>query len=335
MPTQPSLDSIRTINPVLTTFSHKVHVNPAHVMQLAFPIVPVDLRKGKIIRFNDDEDVLLPMRRAPGARILEVSGGWGSDDYSLYQDAISEVIPIEHLQEANASVPSVNMEQQAIERARYRSDLRLEYDRAQLLSNSGQYPAGYSLNLSGDDQWSSANCDILAKVDEYNELLIDGCGMPANTMILSHHVFNVAKRNPNIRAQLNPTTRENLSLASLLGMLNIPRGGISAGSYRLPNVDGRTKFFDNKVWLGYVDPESQGAIAAEGSLNPPMTSEPMIGANNARMSFGYTYQLRGYPIARPRVWDDDTESYKYPYLAEHRPVMTGLKCGILLNNVVA
>ena len=52
-------------------------------------------------------------------------------------------------------------------------------------------------------------------------------------------------------------------------------------------------------------------------------------------SFGYTYELSGYPAAMEPYYDRDTLSWVYPYVDAVAAQLVGAEAGYLIKNAVA
>jgi hypothetical protein len=316
----PSLDGTRVVNPVLTNIAHGFR-QPEFVGSLAFPPVFVKKRKGKIIRFNEDELILHEMRRAPGANTMRLMGGWGSDDYEVFQDAIEEKLPIEHLEEAS-DLP-INMQKRSVMKAQRRIALRLEFDQLFLLGTNANYPLANRITLSGTSQWSDkANADLEAQTDVAHNAVLDGCGLMANTAIFSLKAYQSARRWVREKFYRNVKV-DQIGLGEVLAAFNLSRGGIVAAKYKLPNAIAKSTMFDNKAWIGYVPnngaPQGSMMPSADSSVDTP--------------SFGYTYTLEGYPMAETPYYERNPKSWMFPVTAERQPLLTGMGAGYLWENV--
>jgi len=318
----PSLQSTRVVNPVLTNVAHGFR-QPEFVGSLAFPPVFVKKRKGKIIRFNEDELILHEMRRSPGANTLRVMGGWGSDDYEVFQDAIEEKLPMEHLEEAS-DLP-INMQKRSVLKAQRRIALRLEFDQLSLLGDNTGYPAANRIVLSGTSQWTDRNnADLELQMDTAHNAVLDGCGLMANTGIFSLKAYQAARRWVREKFYRNVKV-DQIGLGEVLAAFNLIRGGIVAAKYKLPNSTTKLHMLDNKAWIGYVPnngtPQGSMMPSADSSIDTP--------------SFGYTYTLEGYPIAETPYEERNPKSWMFPVTAERQPVLTGMGAGYLWENVAA
>jgi hypothetical protein len=52
-------------------------------------------------------------------------------------------------------------------------------------------------------------------------------------------------------------------------------------------------------------------------------------------SYGYTYQLAGYPLVEEPYYERNPKSWIYPVTDEVAPVMAGADAGYLIQNAVA
>ena len=324
---QASLDSMRIVNPILTNVAHGVRQH-GFVGQLAFPPVFVNKRKGKIIRFNEDEFYLHEMRRAPGTKILSVAGGYGSDDYELYQDAIEEVLPYEHLEESDG-LP-FSEQSRRVKMAMRRVALRLEFDQLSLLGNFAQYPAANRLLLTGTAQFSDATSNIEGAFDTAIEAVENACGCLPNTVIFGgRKAFNASKRHPRIRDQYKYVSEKSIDIDMVLKVLGMTRGAISLAKYKNPLNPGLGKIpmFNNKIWIGYV-PDTAAA-------NLYNNTQPSASSDMDEPSFAYTYMLKGGVIAKSARWSEEDLSWHFPVLADRAPVLTGMGAGFLFDNVTS
>lgn len=299
---------------------------PTFIGELAFPRVTVPTRKGRIIRFNEDEFYLHQMRRSPGATTMRVNGGWGSDEYELLQDAIEEELPIEHLQEAEAVLP-FDMQSRAIKKAAMRIALRLEFDQMALLGDINSYPAANRIVLAGPTQLSAPASDLEATFDVAFSAILAACGMLPNTIIWGYRAWLACKRHPAVRDKIKYTSSNAVTMQMMLAMLNANRGGVAAARYRDPQNPalGRIPMaMDNAIAVLYV-PDS--------AVNDQVGMMPSVEADMGQPSFGYTYQLD--PFAEEPYYERNTKTWYFPATAERRPVLTGMGAGYLMLNVAA
>jgi len=52
-------------------------------------------------------------------------------------------------------------------------------------------------------------------------------------------------------------------------------------------------------------------------------------------TYGYTYQLRGYPLAETPYYDNNAKSWYFPVSRCEAPVIAGADAGYLIKNAVA
>jgi hypothetical protein len=286
----------------------------------------VDKRKGKIIRFNEDEFYLHQMRRAPGAKILSVAGGYGSDDYELHQDAIEEVLPYEHLEESEG-LP-FSEQSRRVKMAMRRIGLRLEFDQLSLLGSLAQYPAANRVILAGTSQFSDPTSNIENTFDTAIEAVENACGCLPNTIIFGgRKAFNASKRHPRIRDQYKYVSEKSIDIDMVLKVLGFSRGAIALAKFKDPlnPALGKQPMLNNKIWIGYVP----DAAAADLYSN----TQPSASSDLDQPSFGYTYMLKGGVMARSARWSEEDLSWHFPVLADRAPVLTGMGAGYLMDNV--
>jgi hypothetical protein len=309
-----NLDQARVIDPILTK---QVQLGPSQgdfVGNLAFPIVPVNVRSGRIIRFGDDAFALIDTRRAPGARTKRRALTYDSDRYTLYQDKIEGMLPIEFLEEVQANQVPIDLQLMTVDLAKQTIDLRLEYDQLTLLSDPTQYTSDFQVVLSGTSQWLSASSSPKTAVLAGKEKIRQAIGKYPNTAIFSAGVFNALDVHPEIRDQFKYTNDNSLTLDMLKRYFNLETLGIATALVIDPASGNKVDILADEFWLGYVN-----ASPAPNMITP---------------SFGYTYTLKGFPIALPAYWGENEETWYFPIKAERDPVITFDGAGFLFQNVI-
>lgn len=325
----PSLAATRVVNPVLTNIAHGYR-NGQFVGGLAFPKTFVGKRAGKIIRFNEDELYLHELRRSPGANTKRVSGDWGSDDYELYQDAVEEELPIEHIEESS-DLP-IDMQRRSINRAMYRIQLRQEFDELALLGSLTSYPAANRITLLGATQWSdTVNSNPEQQVDVAHQAILDACGMFANVGIISLRAFNAYKRHPIIRDKFKYVQKGVITKDMVAAVMGLKRLEIATAKFKsLTNpAAGRQEMFVNSFWMGY-NPEF-----ADDNMVDIGRPTPSVNSNIDAPSFGRNYMLKGTLMAEEPYYDRNSSTWYFPVKCDRRPVLTGMGAGYIFTNVSA
>lgn len=316
----PSLDSARVVDPVLTTVAHGYR-NPQFIWNRFFPPVPVGTRAGKIMKFGKEDFALYNTRRAPGDNIRQVQSTYSSDSYSLYQDALAEKIPVEYFEEALNGAARINLRNSGPQKAMQKISLRLEYDCAQVLQNPTLYEPTNTIALSGNDRWdiyNNAASNPSQDVRAWKEAVRQQVGVYPNVAGLGATVFGAVAEHPSIQDKLKYTGRDSLTPAMLAALWELDAVYIGQSLVKDDTSDSLADIWGKNFWLCYVP----GGTVSPVPENDAMREQP---------SFGYTYQLQGYPIAQPERYNADNNSYLYPVIAERQPVLTGMgttgKCG--------
>lgn len=322
---QPSLSNIRIVDPILTRVAYGVR-QPQFVGNFLAPPVTVEKRAGKIIRFGDDEFVLYSMRRAPGANITQVMGGWGNDVYELYQNSIAEKLPYEWIEEAN-ELP-MSLQERATRRAMRRLLLAREKEQADLMTDLTQYPTTHKLVLAGTNKFSDPDCPVFDLVDTAHSAILDKCGMYANSAIMDLDTFNALKNHPKVieRFVYRGTDGNNGLLVSqdmLAQVLGLTRGiRLGLSRFKLPGDTETTRIWGNYLIMAYVPEGSSETVlpSTDSDLDMP--------------AFAYTYQLENTPFIEEAYYEREVKSWLFPACADERPVLTGLGAGYIFSETV-
>ncbi|MFN3294865.1 MAG: major capsid protein, partial [Gemmobacter sp.] len=236
-----------------------------------------------------------------------------SDPISLVQDALEGVVPIEHQQEAMA-VPGIDLGQGAVNMVLDVIDLGHEYEAAQLARTLGNYPTSNRVTLTGADRWTSATSDPLADIDAGKEAIRRLIGRYPNTLTLGPSVFNALKRHPKIREQFKYTSAQSITTEMLAAYFDV-----------------RRVIVGKAVWLPETAAETAAASDVWGD-DAILAYVPEAGNNFQVPSFGYTYELTGYPQVEVPYFERSNDSWIYPTKAERRTYLTGAEGGFLFQN---
>lgn len=309
---QMSNSQVRVVDPVLTEVA-RGYRNAAYVGALLFPYVPVSARGGKIIQFGKESFKLYQTARTPGSDVAVAQFGYSGDPYALTDHALSGLVPIEHLEEAEA-VPGIDLGSGAVTFARDIIDLRLEVEQATTARTAGSYAATNKATLSGDSQWSAAASDPIAAVEAAKEAVRASTGMRPNTMIVGPKVMAALKNHAAIVERIKYTGRDVATPELLASLFGLQRFAVGDAVYQ--DADGTMK----DVWgkdavLGYTN------LASMANMGAP--------------TYGYTYRLRNYPVAEVPWLDRSKESWLYPVRDAVSPVIAGADAGYLFTNAVA
>jgi hypothetical protein len=313
--TQLSTSAARVVDPVLTTVAQG-YKNNELIGSALFPRVNVGQRAGKIIQFGKESFMAYDTARAPGGAVKRLSIGFGSAPYGIIDHALSAVVPVEVQEEAQA-VPGINLASASVRTVQDALQLRLEIEQATLATTAGNYSASNKVTLSGTSQWSDLTTgvsDPIANIETAKEAIRAATGKRPNVIVMGPAVLKSLRQHPKIIDRIKYTGRDVPTLellAALFGVNQVLVGdAISAGN---------TGTFSD-VWGKFV------AVAY---------TEQAGMADMGRPTFGYTYQLAGYPFVEAPRYDADTRSWLYDVADAVKPVIAGQDAGYLISAAVA
>lgn len=311
---QMSPSQARVVDPILTTVAQG-YKNAEMVGGALFPAVPVTQRGGKIVKFSREDFRLYATGRAPGANTKRVQYGYGSDPYALEQHALEGVVPFEIMQEAN-QVPGINLATVAIRKTQNIIALRNEKAMADLATDATKYAAANKVTLAGAAQWSdySGTSDPNKDIETAKEAARAKTGRYPNTVEIGAPVMAKLRQHPKIIERLKYTGRDVVTAELLAQLWGVKRVVVGEAVYE----DAAGALVD--VWGKFV----VVAYTETGSL-----------ADMGVPSYGYTYQLGGYPIVESPYQDRNAKSWVYPVTDELSPVMAAADAGYLISAAVA
>ncbi len=304
----------RVIDPILSTVAHG-YQNAEFVGNALFPHVAVAARAGKILAFGKESFLAYDTARAPGSQIKRINLGYSSASYALVDHALAASVPIEVMEDAQA-VPGVNLASAAVRTVQDALALRLEVEQATLATTAGNYAASNKTTLSGTSQWSDfgATSDPINDIETAKEVIRGKVGKRPNVVVMGASVLAKLKMHPKVLDRIKYTGRDVATvelLASLFGVQRVLVGDAVAAS----DAGAFADVWGKSVVVAYTELGSQ--------------------AEMGRPSFGYTYQLGGYPMVSPARYDGDTRTWLYDVADAVKPVIAADLAGYLISAVVA
>lgn len=310
MPMTPA--QARVIDPILTAVARGYLSPAAPAANALFPLVPVGQRGGRIITFGPDAFRLVSSARAPGSNTKRLQYSFGSQPYGLVDHSLEGLVPIELQQEAE-TVPGIDLGEGAVRNVQNSMALERERAAAVLATTAGNYDSTNKVTLSGAGQWTNDGSDPALDIDNAKEVIRGKTGVKPNKLVVSPKVMSGLVRNKSLIAKISDSEDKVLRPDQVARFLNIDEVVEAGAMYH----DG-TKFVD--VWgnfavLAYTTPKSLQEMGSP--------------------SYGYTYQLTGYPDVEEPYYERNPKSWIYPVTDAYQPQLVGPSAGFLFTNPVA
>lgn len=304
----------RVVDPILSTIAQG-YQNSAMIAPFLFPTVPVNLRGGNVITFGKEGFMLYATARAPGENTKRVKFGYAGAPYALQDFSLEGLVPVEIEQEA-MNGPGIDMGSRAISEVSAIMALRLEKASADIARNAASYAASNKVTLSGTAQWSdfSGTSDPIAVIETAKEAVRAATGKRPNTVTMGAQVMAKVRQHPKIVDRIKYTGRDVATpelLASLFGVERVVTGDAIYAS----DAGGFTDVWGKDVVVAYTE---LGSLQSAGLP-----------------SYGYTYQLNGYPQVEEPYYDRNAKSWIYPVTRVEAPVLASASAGYLVTNAVA
>lgn len=309
---QQTLAQARVIDPILTTVAQGYR-NANFIGSALFPAVPVDQRGGKIVAFGKEDFMIYRTARAPGTNTPRVQFGYSSSSYALEQHALEGQVPFEQMQDAR-QVPGIDQGQMAVRKVQNIIGLRLEKAQADLATTAANYPTGNKTTLSGTTQWSDyTNSNPSAAIETAKDAIRSKVGLRPNVVALGAAVFSTLRQHPAIIDRIKYTGRDVVTTELLAALWGVDRVVVGDAVY----ASDAGVFSD--VWGKFV------VVAYTDTTELMDMGVP---------TFGYSYQLRGYPLVERPYEDRNAKSWIYPVTDEVVPVIAASSAGYLYSAVV-
>lgn len=306
----------RVVDPILTAVARGYEANLLGAADALFPTVNVATRGGKIIVFGREAFQIVNSKRAPGSSTKRLQISYGSDNYYLDDHGLEAMVPIEIEQEAS-QIP-IDMGAESIQVVQQQMALEREYIAAMLATTAANYPASNKSTLSGADQWTHADSNPFAAFEAAKEAVRKKTGRRPNTAVLGPTVLNALRSHPVVMGKISTSTdRVPATIAQLQAMFEIDK--IIEGQAIYDNSGSSTADF-NDVW---------GKDAVLAYVN----TQPL--PNKGSQSYGYTYQLSGYPNVEMAYEDRNRKSAIYPINDARKAILVGNTSGFLFKAAAA
>ena len=305
----------RIIDPVLSTIAQG-YTNSEMVAGALFPQVPVSLRGGNIIAFGKEDFMLYATQRAPGANTKRVQFGYSSGTYTLNDYSLEGQVPIEVVQEGQSG-PGIDHAAMAVRKVSAIMALRLEYQAAMLARNAASYAASNKVTLSGTAQWSdfSGTSNPINVIETAKEAVRAATGKRPNTVVMGAAVMAKLRQHPAIVDRMKYTGRDVATAEILAALFGVQRVLVGDAIYSNDAGTAFTDVWGKDVVVAYTE---LGSVADMGAP-----------------SYGYTYNLMGYPLVEEPYYDRNTKSWVYPVTRAEAPVLASASAGYLVTNAVA
>ncbi len=310
--TQMSTSAARVIDPILSTVARGFQNSELIGMNL-FPAVPVAQRAGKIIQFGKEHFQTFDTSRAPGAAIKRLKIAYSSASYAIEDHSLGATVPVELMEEAQA-VPGINLATASVNTVMQAMRLRLEIAQATLATTAGNYGSSNKSTLSGATQWSHADSNPMTAVETAKEAIRAATGKRPNVVLMGAAVWAKLCTHPAIIDRMKYTGRD------------VPTTDLVAALFGV-----------NQVLVGDAITASDAGVFSDvwGKFVVVAYTEKSGLADMGRPTFGYTYQLGGYPFVEPPRWDADTRTWVYDVSDAVKPVIAGADAGYLFSAAVA
>jgi len=305
----------RVVDPVLSTVAQG-YKNNEMVAGYLFPTVPVNLRGGNVITFGKEGFMLYASQRAPGENTKRVRFGYAGAPYALVDYSLEGLVPTEVEQEARNG-PGIDLGAGAVTEVSAIMALRLEKQAADIARTAASYAAANKITLSGTGQWSdfSGTSDPIASIETAKEAIRAATGKRPNTIVMGAVVMSKLKQHPDIVDRIKYTGRDVATpelLASLFGVERVVSGD---------------SIYSNDAGTAFTDVWGKDVVVAYTQLGSLQSG--------GLPSYGYTYQLAGYPMVEEAYYDRNAKSWIFPVTRVEAPVMAAASAGYLITNAVA
>jgi hypothetical protein len=309
-------ESRAQINPVLTSIAQGFSQNTL-IGSVLFPRVDVPSRAGKILSFGKEHFLTYDgLARSPGAVTKRVQYTYGNQSYGLVDYSLEGSLPKEIQQEAMMPEKGFTVDMAAISLSRAMDglNLRLEMEQAKLATTLANYPASNRVTLSGTSQWSNAGSFPIQAVEAAKEVVRQAIGKKPNVGVMGAQVIAQLRNHASIVGRIQYTHGESITDAMIANLMGLDR--IVVGESIVSDDAGNL----SDVWGKHMILAHTNTASAISYGTP---------------TFGYTYNMRGYPFAEEAYYDKPHKTWVFPVSAAEQAVIVAPQAGYFFQNAVA
>jgi len=288
--------------------------NENYVAERFFPIVTVKKDTGKITTYAMDNLRIVKALRSIGSKTNEVGHSVSiGDHYVLKEYALMELVPDEHMEQAEAPIhPKIDATENITER------LLVIKESAMATAVSATATMTSNTTLSGTDQWSDyTNSDPIGDIKTGKEAVRTASGKKANTLLLSHNAYIELLDHPDIidRLKYVKVADKDAAKAALARIFDLDEVIVGDAQYNNSAEGGTITLAD--IW-------DKVAIIAYVEKRPTLKSRTL----------GFTYQMKA-----PRYvdgWRDEDRRGDYIRVTDKfDQQLIDVNCGYLIKDCVA
>ena len=306
----------RVVDPVLTRIAQGFQ-NSEMVASYLFPVVPVELRGGNILTFGREDFMLYASARAPGANTRRVQFGYAGGTYALVDYGLEGQVPIEVAMGAMHG-PGIDLAAMTIRKTQNIMALRLEKASADIARTAASYAAANKITRSGTAQWSDLTTgvsDPINDIEVAKDAVRSATGKRANTVVMGAAVMKSLRQHPKIVDRMKYTGRDIATVEILASLFGVARVVVGDAIYSNDAATAFTDVWGKDVVVAYTE------LASAAEMGAP--------------SYGYTYNLGGYPLVEVPYEDRNTKSWLFPVTCSEAPVLASASAGYLITAAVA
>lgn len=304
----------RVVDPILSTVAQGYKHNEM-VASALFPQVGVPLRGGNIITFAKEDFMLYASGRAPGENTKRVSFGYTGSAYALVDYSLEGQVPIEIMQEGQNG-PGIDHAAMAVNKVSAIMALRLEKQAADIARTAGSYASGNKVTLSGTGQWSdfTGTSQPIQNIETAKDAVRAATGKRPNTIVMGAAVLAKLRQHPVVVDRMKYTGRDVATLEILASLFGVQQVLVGDAVYA-SDAGVFSDVWGKDVVVAYTE---LGSVADMGAP-----------------SYGYTYNLNGYPLVEEAYYDRNSKSWVFPVTRAEAPVLASAAAGYLITNAVA
>lgn len=193
-----------SVDPILS----KLAVGYKHENLIAKQVAPVVQsysESGTLYSFGKEGFYLYDTERALRANAKKIDFALSSDTFICKEHALESSLDYKEIELAEKAGANalVSLQKRALMLTDKALSIELEKAVADVVLSTTYYAVGNYTTLTGSDQWSDDNADILGQIETGLAAARDDMGIEPNTLVLGYDAYRLLAKHPQIKAMVS------------------------------------------------------------------------------------------------------------------------------------